>query len=308
MRWISITTGDPDGIGLEVSLKALKSLGPQAKTQFVLWSHADKKIASSYLKKFEIVQVDNLKEALKVSPRSKQLIQIRSNSSPSEWVRESAVAGLNGEIQALCTGPLSKLSPGAGKGHTGIFRELCPNEELFMLFLGKEFNVVLLTDHIPVDQVQAKLKADKLKAACQNIQKFFDRQGKKKKPIGILGLNPHSGEEGKIGDEELLVLKPFIQKFRTKFSLEGPLVPDAAFLKANWKRYCAYLCLYHDQGLIPFKLVHGQSGGAQVTLGLPFIRTSVDHGTAKDIYGKNKADPGSMIDAIRWSIKLTAPE
>ena len=113
-----------------------------------------------------------------------------------------------------------------------------------------------------------------------------------------MGLNPHAGEKGIIGNCEA----DLFRKLPSAFS--GPLVPDAAFLKKNWKTYSLYLCLYHDQGLIPFKLVHGQDSGVHITLGLPFLRTSVDHGTAEDIFNKNVANHASMLEAIQLNLQL----
>jgi 4-hydroxythreonine-4-phosphate dehydrogenase len=142
----------------------------------------------------------------------------------------------------------------------------------------------------------------------------LEKKRKSPKPVAVLGLNPHAGDSGLIGDEEDLVIRPAIAALSnpTKsespeparaVAIEGPLVPDAAFTQTNWSRYSLFLAQYHDQGLIPFKTIHGQSG-VHVTWGLPFIRTSVDHGTAFDIAGEDKADPASMRLAIEWAIKL----
>ncbi|MES2962733.1 MAG: 4-hydroxythreonine-4-phosphate dehydrogenase PdxA, partial [Bdellovibrionota bacterium] len=119
-------------------------------------------------------------------------------------------------------------------------------------------------------------------------------------------LNPHAGEEGLIGESELDVhAKALAFAAEKKIAVEGPLVPDAAFFEKNWKRYSVFVANYHDQGLIPFKMIHGQESGIHVTMGLPFVRTSVDHGTAKDIFGKDKADPRSMYQALEWAIRLS---
>jgi 4-hydroxy-L-threonine phosphate dehydrogenase PdxA len=116
----------------------------------------------------------------------------------------------------------------------------------------------------------------------------------------LLGLNPHAGEKGIIGSEEGQVFSHALSSVRAAgMKVFGPLSPDAAFMKENWKQYSLYVCCYHDQGLIPFKMIHGQDDGVHVTVGLPFIRTSVDHGTAKDIFGKNRANPQSMLAAIK---------
>ena len=154
--------------------------------------------------------------------------------------------------------------------------------------------------------VEKKLTETVLKNTFENAQLLVDQLPAKqrKKPMALVGLNPHAGEKGLIGKFESESLKPVLTQIKKKHSVEGPLVPDAAFFEDNWKKYSTYVCLYHDQGLIPFKMVHGQDSGVHLTLGLPFIRTSVDHGTAKNIFGKNKANPNSMIEAVDWAIKL----
>jgi 4-hydroxythreonine-4-phosphate dehydrogenase len=126
------------------------------------------------------------------------------------------------------------------------------------------------------------------------------------RPLALLGLNPHAGEEGIIGDTEKKIHHSVIESARERgVKIEGPLVPDAAFFEKNWSEYSVYIANYHDQGLIPFKMIHGQESGIHLTMGLPFVRTSVDHGTAKDIFGKNKADASSMTLAIEWAIRLS---
>jgi len=126
-----------------------------------------------------------------------------------------------------------------------------------------------------------------------------------KKPIAVLGLNPHAGEDSLIGTEERdIISRALTEALKAKIPVAGPLVPDAAFFEENWKKYSVYLAMYHDQGLIPFKTVHGQKSGVHISLGLPFVRTSVDHGTAKDIFGKYKAIANSMLDAVQACIKL----
>jgi 4-hydroxythreonine-4-phosphate dehydrogenase len=168
-----------------------------------------------------------------------------------------------------------------------------------MAFIGNHFNVLLATDHVALSKVEKSLIRSDLKSALSASLALKDLL-KSKKPIGLLGLNPHAGERGIIGHFELKYLKNLSNK-----NFNGPLVPDAAFLKKNWSKYCVYLCLYHDQGLIPFKMQHGQDSGVHITMGLPFVRTSVDHGTAIDIYNQDLANPQSMRDAILLNLKLT---
>jgi 4-hydroxythreonine-4-phosphate dehydrogenase len=176
-----------------------------------------------------------------------------------------------------------------------------------MSFWGDKFNLVLATSHIPLRDMASQLTPPTIENCIQValMSRRLLPARKKILPVGVLGLNPHAGENGLIGTEERDMLCPLIRKLRNSgVEIEGPLVPDAAFLPKNLKRYSFYVALYHDQGLIPFKLLNG-SRGAQVSLGLPFVRTSVDHGTAKDIFGLNKADPSSMKFAIELALKLS---
>jgi 4-hydroxythreonine-4-phosphate dehydrogenase len=179
-----------------------------------------------------------------------------------------------------------------------------------MTFIGDKFNVMLATGHIPLSQLSSKFSASNLEEAIRAAGGFvrllrkLEKRKTPTKPIGVLGLNPHAGDTGIIGTEDDSIVKPTLNRFGdSDILLEGPLVPDSAFTPPSWSKYSLYLALYHDQGLIPFKTVHGQNG-VHLTWGLPFIRTSVDHGTAFDIAGKDKADATSMRLAVEWAIRL----
>ncbi|MGZ3768438.1 MAG: 4-hydroxythreonine-4-phosphate dehydrogenase PdxA [Bdellovibrio sp.] len=309
---VALTTGDIDGIGFEVTAKALYHLGPQRNAQFFLWR--SKNVPKKYLKlidkKWVRVTVDSLENALKI--KGSYLIDIESDLSPAEWVEISARACLNRKIDGLATAPISKTGiKEAGfkdLGHTDILKRISKSKSVNMGFIGNKFNVVLATSHIPLSKVANDIKRDNsLLASLKNANSLRLKLPAKikNKPIAILGLNPHAGEEGLIGADELQFY-PKLKKFADKnnIPISEPLVPDAAFFPMNWKKYSVYLALYHDQGLIPFKLVHGQTSGVHISLGIPFIRTSVDHGTAKNIFGKDKANPNSMMDAIEWAVKL----
>ena len=312
---IAVTTGDINGIGFEVTAKALSRISPAARgrnTLLFLFRHrSQEKIQPKYFrlidKKWQRKTFESLDAALAFTKKSKVvpknlLIDLALDSTPAEWVVQAATACKDGILASLITGPLSKsltsALPLAALGHTGIFRQLFPERELFMSFVGKYFNVILATDHLPLSMVEDRLKTtgiDSVAAAAHQFGKLI--QSKKK--AAILGLNPHAGEGGLIGDTEKQLFS------KVPKGLVGPLVPDAAFLKKNWRLYSAFICLYHDQGLIPFKMQHGQDSGVQLTLGLPFIRTSVDHGTAFDLFNKNVANANSMLEAIKLGIKLT---
>jgi len=308
---VALTTGDVDGIGFEVTAKALNRLGPQKDVQFLLWraEGTSQKYLRLIDKKWERITVDSLDEALKIS--GPYLIDIASDLSPAHWVEVSAKACLNKKIDALATAPLSKTTiQEAGfsdLGHTDILKRLSKSKYVNMGFVGREFNVVLATAHVPVANITKSLNFTVLAQALKNADSLRRKlpAAQQKRPIAVLGLNPHAGEKGLIGHEEQQLFPQLLSFAKeNKIPMEGPLVPDAAFFPENWKKYSVYLALYHDQGLIPFKMIHGQDSGVHISLGIPFVRTSVDHGTAKDIFGKDKANPNSMIDAIRWAVKL----
>jgi 4-hydroxythreonine-4-phosphate dehydrogenase len=307
-RKVAITTGDVDGIGLEVSVKALNHLGPQSKTQFYLFRSPDSPTVR--LPKFKRIQVSSLEDVFEIDCDKKQLIEVVQNSSPAKWVEDVAKACLDKQFHSMATAPLSKQEiQSAGFkdiGHTDILKRISGCSRAYMTFIGPKFNVILVSGHIPVEKIETALSDELLSdaIACAMRSRKILPVSHSKRPLGLLGLNPHAGDMGLIGQFEEAKLKPLIQKLSLGKALVGPLVPDAAFLADNWKRFSFYVALYHDQGLIPFKMAHGYDVGAHLTLGLPIRRSSVDHGTAKDLFGKNKAKPGSMIEALRWAIRL----
>lgn len=312
IRRIIITTGDADGIGTEVAAKALSKISSAKNIQFVIMRSAQAPASHVKLmaKKFKRIQFDSLSSALlSTESKSNILLDVVLSSNPHQWVHEAATACVTGQASAIATAPMSKRSAGGRTvGHTEILKDVSKASHVFMAFLGKHFNVVSCTGHVPVKDVSSQLTSDKMIRASALAYDFVQKLPRKhaRKPLAVVGLNPHAGENGSIGTEESTVYAPVLRELESrKINCEGPLVPDAAFIKENWAKYSFYISPYHDQALIPFKLVHGKSSGAHITMGLPFIRTSVDHGTAKDIFNKNKADPGSMIDALKWAIELT---
>ncbi len=310
MKKILLTTGDTDGIGQEVTFKALQKIGPKKKYNFVVFINKNSRQLSKYkLNKFNIHSYNCLGDYFNSNQplTYKDLVLIKSSEAPTEWVVQATKAGINNKISALVTGPLSKTESFKThklKGHTDLFRKYIKTP-LFMSFIGKYFNVLLLTDHIPLSQVSTTISKELLTNAleqCLPIAKL-----KPKLKVAVIGLNPHAGENKLIGTEEDKIYSPLIKKINrnSKIKFTSPLVPDVAFFKSNWKKYSLFISPYHDQGLTAFKMIHEHRDGIQLTLGLPFIRTSVDHGTAKNIYGKNMADERSMIMAIRYALKLT---
>jgi 4-hydroxythreonine-4-phosphate dehydrogenase len=311
MNSIYITTGDHDGIGLEITAKALYKLGPQPGFQFIIFrsDYKSERWIKLLQKKFVLYTVSELPSNFKKITDKKVIIDVCSSQLAPLWF-SSAVSRCkkSPKNSALVTGPISKpffIKSGLNVlGHTGYLKKSLKKENLFMAFIGKFFNVVLATDHIPLASVTKNLTKKKFKAALlasENLLKILEG---KSKEIAVLGLNPHAGDDDLIGKEDNSLLLPLIKSSNKKSkNINGPLSPDSAFLKKNWDKYAIFLALYHDQGLIPFKAIHGQDSGIHLTLGLPFLRTSVDHGTAKDIFNKNVANCQSMYEAIQFVIK-----
>ncbi len=304
-----ITTGDADGIGWEVTCKALNAIGPKAGVQFIFYRGAGSSRHALNKRKFRLQVVGCAKEASLCSFDSKTAIEIRSSLSPAHWVEEAAQLCMQGVFQGLVTAPLSKTSILASGfkdiGHTEILARVSGHQKLFMGFLGHRFNVLLATGHLRLREALDNLNLNTFSSAIETALELRASlsSGLRHKPIALLGVNPHAGEQGILGPEEG-IFQDWIESKGWKKVVKGPLVPDSAFLEQNWRLYSVYVCPYHDQGLIPFKMVHGFGGGVHLTLGLPFVRTSVDHGTAKELFGKDKAQFGSMMDALLTAVRL----
>lgn len=319
---IVITSGDRDGVGFEVTCKALAALGPQPKARFLIAAHTASFLRAkkspyfrSLGKRFRLVEILDLPLAvatevladLKSDEIAVLLDSNREREAEARWVQAAANLANKKLISALVTGPVSKerfeaLLPGC-MGHTALLAA-ASGKPVFQGYIGEKMSVVLATDHIPLDKVESSLTDEKLRLAADaalQLRRLLPAK-RQKKPITWLGLNPHSGEGGLIGTFENKVLD---QQLLPK-SFGQPLPADTAFSFEQLNSTSVYLSLYHDQGLIPFKMLHGQDSGFQISLGLPFIRTSVDHGTAKAIFGKNIANPGSMIDAIKAAMTAAA--
>ena len=307
-----ITTGDVDGVGLEVTVAALLAMGVKPSVRYIVYADTnafkfERKRLSS---KFKIASFASLNEALAASPQGKSVSVILNDRAPAHWVKEAALRCLSDPSSfALVTGPLSKTGiKDAGFrfiGHTEMLKDLSQKEFLFQTYLGAEMNVLLVTDHIALEKVPSALKQKRrFKAAVGEVLELC-RDLKLKKPVVCLGLDPHTGESGLIGsqDQEIKAWLAEIPLEKNQKIL-GPLPSDSAFEARFRKGVGFYIALYHDQGLIPFKTLHGFDQGVHLTLGLPFVRTSVDHGTAKNLFRKRRANPGSMKDAIKTAISL----
>ncbi len=313
-----VTTGDADGVGFEVAAKSLVQLPAVFFKSNRIFLFVTDKYQTKYfelLKKhffLNVVTTTSLDFDLwDLSAKSKKPVLnfVIATDSPADWILNLAKICLeNSTTTALVTGPLSKtLIKDAGYsfiGHTEILAHVSKTKSLYMGFVGKYFNVLLLTGHVPLSRVSKELKRIDWKGVFNITHAFRRGLSQRRKPVAIVGVNPHAGEKGMISTGEEDYLSKQIKLDKYGLNIKGPLVPDAAFMKSNWDKYSVYLCPYHDQGLIPFKAIHGQDSGVHVTLGLPFVRTSVDHGTAKEIFGKNLANPNSMKEALLLAARL----
>src|SRR5947209_2085644 len=193
-------------------------------------------------------------------------------------------------------------------GQTEFFAQRCGVQNFAMCLTGGKLTVALVTSHIPFAKVSSALAQNGIVRVGLLLAGFLRRRGIKSPRIGVAGLNPHAGESGKIGREEIEIIEPAVRELQSRTSnqesrIVGPASPDTVFHRAVEGEFDAVLCMYHDQGLIPLKL-HAFHNGVNTTLGLPFPRTSPDHGTAFEIAGKGIAKPDSMIAAINLAVEL----
>lgn len=304
MAKLLLTTGDLDGIGLEIAIRALNKLKISHGQQIYLYCGSSfAKDAVKSLRGKATGPFNDIQDALK-SPVRKSIFVVGSKNLPPLWVEEAGRLCLAGKAQALVTGPLSKpLIKKAGLkdlGHTEILARVTGEKNLFMSFWGSKFNVVLLTGHLPLRGVSKKINPRSVKTAVKLTRRFVQRwKGKKQLSLALVGLNPHAGDRGLIGNEE----SHWMDKLARSLKLAGPLPGDSAFIESNLKKYQVFFACYHDQGLIPFKIKHGFDEGVHVTLGLPFLRTSVDHGPAKEFFGLGRANYGSMKNALEMALQ-----
>ena len=316
MRPIAISCGEPAGIGPEIAARAWERLRGEIP---LIWlgdpRHLPGAVAWQAVESAaEAAAVSG--EALPVLARDFGAPAMPGQPDPShaqgviDAIRDGVDLVRAGECAGLCTAPIHKaaLIDGAGfahPGHTEYLADLAGVGEVVMMLACPELRVVPATIHIPLSQVPARLTPELLEATIRITHAALIRDfGVTAPRIAIAGLNPHAGEDGKMGREEMLMIAPLLERLRGEgFDLMGPMSADTMFHASARAGYDAAVCMYHDQALIPIKTIDF-SGGVNVTLGLPFIRTSPDHGTAFGIAGKGLADPSSMIAALRMAADM----
>jgi len=319
---IAITMGDPGGVGPEVIVNALNRRDIQSSCAPVVIGNSGIMREAVKLSKLPL-KVRELSSISKAKPRAGviEVLEVKSRLAANKckpcisagnavvkYIKESVKLALNNEVSAIVTAPISKesvkMAGHSWPGHTELLAELTGSKDFAMMFYSKKLKVILCTIHTSLKSVPAKINPKLVLRIIRLARNGMAMLGISNPKISVAGLNPHAGEAGIMGREEVLSILPaIVQAQDTGINVSGPYPPDVVFHRAYNGDFDIVVCMYHDQGLIPYKMLAFDSG-VNLTVGLPIIRTSPDHGTAFDIAWKNKADPSSMIEAIKLAIRL----
>jgi 4-hydroxythreonine-4-phosphate dehydrogenase len=312
---LGVSLGDPAGIGPEVVARALA-----ARPALDVVVFGDRGVLERAARAIgltapvaRVVDVTHL--------RPEEVVPGRPNEATGraqvDYLKAATTAALGREIDALVTAPLSKEWAGragfAFPGHTEYLARAAGDVEVAMMLAGPQLRVTVATTHIALRDVPSALTSEGIAAAIRlTVKGLRDGFGVARPRVAVAGLNPHAGERGRFGDEETRLVMPALAIARARLAVEaieadvqGPFVPDVVFRQAVEGAFDAVVALYHDQGLIPIKLLHFDDA-VNVTLGLPFVRTSPDHGTAYDIAGTGQARPGSFLAALDLAARMAA--
>ncbi len=323
---ILITIGDPSGIGPEVVVKALADpkicglasflvIGDGFTIRNITQTLKSKNIKLNIIgghlstdligyKRLNLLDLSN------VSARRFRFGRLdpRYGRCALDYIDEALRLLKASKADALVTAPVNKSSIEASgpkfSGHTEYLARRTSSRKFAMMLVGGSLRVTLVTRHIPLAKVASSLRVDSICSTIELTYKSLKRDFKIKNPrIGVAGLNPHAGDSGLFGNEEDTIRRAIGRLTKAIKGLDGPRPPDSIFHEAHNGKYDCVVAMYHDQGLIPFKMLYFENG-VNLTLGLPFVRTSPDHGTAFDIAGKGIANPDSMKEAIRLAVRL----
>lgn len=313
---VGITCGDINGIGLEVIIKALDD--SRLLNHSIPIIYGSSKIISYHknIVEPESFRSQNIKDALQASEDRinilncwNETVNIQLGEATKESGSYAAMAleacvndAIEGRIDCVVTAPVNKHAMSLAGfryiGHTEYLRDKCQVEQVLMMMCSDEMKISLSSGHIPVQNVSSVSSKQKLVSQLKLlISSLRMDHGIEKPRVAVLGIQPHAGDMGSIGDEDERITTPAVAALKAEGELVfGPYPADGFFGKLNYKKFDAVMAAYHDQGLIPFKMASfGQ--GVNMTCGLPIIRSSPDHGTAYDIAGKNEADPSSFLSA-----------
>ncbi|MCE5194858.1 MAG: 4-hydroxythreonine-4-phosphate dehydrogenase PdxA [Nitrospiraceae bacterium] len=322
MKKIAITMGDAAGVGPEIIIKAVSSNKiTNLCTPIII---ADRlvieEIISLLQSQIKIKTIQSADECIS-DPECINLIDLKllkkfHTCRPSaengkacvSYIQKAVELALNKEVDAIVTAPISKESLNmAGlkwPGHTEMLAEFTGTKDYAMMLIGGQLKVLLVTIHTSIKTVPKQITKEKVLKTILIAKKAADMLDIKHPRIAVAGLNPHAGEAGMFGDEEIKEIVPAIAEAKKHgVTVTGPYPPDTVFYKAYNQELDIVICMYHDQGLIPLKMTAFEEG-VNITIGLPIIRTSPDHGTAYDIAWKGIANPSSMIEAIKLAVRL----
>ena len=335
---VAITSGDPNGIGPEVALKAaaralrgnggqkpsIVLVGPRAIWENAMsvcgWSGAEPPEVEALATAGADPQPLPLPPLCTWDPAMAPVPRIRPGRLAADAAKSAYAsivaatsAALNGFVDAMVTAPINKeafhLAGIQEPGHTELLAKLTHTHRYAMMLFGKKIRVVLATRHLPISKVPRALTAEAIREATTLLAEALPWMGFRHPKIGICALNPHAGDGGAIGTEEMTLIAPTIEALKKEVprgvTLEGPIPADAIFYRHGKGDFQAVVAMYHDQGLGPLKMASFDDG-VNLTLGLPIIRTSPDHGTAFAIAGQGIAAEASTLSALRWALKLAA--
>jgi 4-hydroxythreonine-4-phosphate dehydrogenase len=297
---IAVTLGDPQGIGPEIIKKSLAAFSSTCALVIV-----------GSRRFFPLDAIPDMQNIADLKTGEIAFLDVVGDSAKEDisftFVKTAVDLALSGQVQALVTAPINKnkwLRSGVPfRGHTDFFSTVAGRVSPVMFFWSDPLKVVLFTHHIPLHDVFAQINQEKITTFVHFVQRELRRLFAREFIYLFSGLNPHSGENGFLGREEEESIIPALKELQKQIPIAGIFPPDVVFAKARAMKDAVVLAWTHDQGLIPFKLLQDGSG-VQLTLGLPFIRTSPVHGTAYDIAGKGIADHASMLAALRLAESL----
>lgn len=319
---IGITLGDVNGIGPEVVIKALADA--RILNFFTPVIYGSSRVLSYYKKIMDIdFNYSQVKEPHVFAPKNNNVVNCWPETLELTPGVENSIGGIaswkalkqasqdlkNGFIDAIVTAPINKANIQSDEfrfpGHTEFFADLFETDKQLMFMVSNQLRIGVLSGHVPLAEVADKVTKEALEKSLNAMEKSLKLDfGIIKPKIAVLGLNPHAGEEGLLGEQEKEIIKPTILSFREKGKLFfGPFPSDGFFGSKEYRKYDAVLAMYHDQGLIPFKSISFGSG-VNFTAGLPAVRTSPDHGTAYSIAGKNEASSDSMYAALMAALDI----
>ncbi len=314
---IGITHGDINGISYEIILKAF--IDNRVFTNFTPVIYGSPKVAAYYKKvmNFNTINLNHVQSINKIDPEAINIINCVSNKIKVEIGKSTEMAGIsslnairhaivdikNKKLDAIVTAPINKFNIQSTdfdfKGHTEFLKNEFQVQDALMLMISDNIRIAVVTEHLPVKNISENITEEKILSKLRLLNQTLIRDFAVEKPkIAVLGLNPHAGDSGLLGKEEIEVIEPALKKAKEEGVIAiGPFAADGFFGAGVNFKFDATLAMYHDQGLTAFKILAG-GAGVNFTAGLPIVRTSPAHGTAYDIAGKNLAEPKSFIDAL----------